>query len=64
MNTVGAIFDCVASFFKWATGRNTVKNAANVQAAAQGQSDANAIAKTNDAIERKDTDEIRKELAE
>ncbi len=64
MGTVSAIADAIASVFKWMTGRGAVKNAANIQAAKQGQSDANVIAKTNNAIERKDTDEIRKELAE
>lgn len=64
MNTVKAFFTAIASIFTWATGRGAQKNAANVQAAAQGQSDANVIANTNDAIERKDINEISKELAE
>lgn len=64
MNTIAALASAVGNFFKWMTGRGEVKNAANIQAAAKGQSDANVIAKTNEAIQQKDTDEIRKELAE
>jgi hypothetical protein len=64
MNPVGSIFSAIAAVFNWMTGRNTTKNAAAVQAAKQGQAAADAIAKTNDAIEKRDTDEIRKELSE
>ena len=41
-----------------------MKNAADVKAAAKAQDEANAKAKTNEAVATKDTDEIRKELAD
>lgn len=64
MNPISAIGSAIAAVFNWMTGRNATKNAANVQAAKQGQSDADAITKTENAIERKDTDEVRREIAE
>lgn len=64
MNPISAIADCIASFFKWMTGRNASKNTAPVVQAQTAQDAANAQAKTAAAIKNQDTDEIRKELAE
>lgn len=64
MGAVTAIADAVSKFFGWMTGRNAAKNAADVKAAATAQSAVSADDKTNNAIAKKDTDEIRNELAE
>lgn len=64
MNIVSAIATAIGNIFGWLTNRSTLRNTTSVVAAKQGQADANEIAKTNNAIEKKDTDEIRKELAE
>lgn len=64
MNTVGAIFSAISSFFGWATGRSTLKNAPDVKAASISQDQVNADAKTAQAIQKQDTNEIQKEIAE
>ncbi len=64
METLSAFAKAVASIFTWMTGRNAVKNAPDVKAAAKGQAEADAIAETNAELEKEDTDEIRKKLAE
>lgn len=64
MNPVSAIADCIASIFKWMTGRNATKNAAPIQQGEAAQKAEDAKAKTEQAIKKQDTNEIRNELAE
>jgi len=59
-----AAFSAVKEIFSWASGRSALKNAANVQAAAVAQNETNANSTTNTAIAKKDTNEIREEIAE
>lgn len=64
MNPISAIADCIASIFKWMTGRNATKNAAPIVQAQTAQDVANADAKTDESIKSKNLDELRKESAE
>jgi hypothetical protein len=64
MNFVTAALSAVSSFFGWLTGRSTLNNAADVKAAQKAQDEANAKGKTADAIAKKDTNEIRNEIAD
>lgn len=64
MSFITPIFTAITSFFNWATGRSAAKNAPAVVAAKKGQEDADSEAKTADAVQRKDTNEIRNEIAE
>lgn len=65
------MLEAIANFFRAVgeiTGlirqRDAEKNTAPMQAQAKGQVEADAEKKTNEAIANKDTDEIRRELAE
>ena len=64
MNPISAIADAISSIFKWMTGRNATKNTTAAIAAKNAENEQAAKDKTNQAIANKDTDEIRKELAE
>jgi hypothetical protein len=61
---MNALFDAIASIFKWMTGRNATKNAAPIVQAATAQKAVNAQAATANAIAKKDTNEIRNEISE
>lgn len=64
MNSVTAIFSAIAEFFGWRKQRDANLNAADVKTAEKGKDEAKSEAKTADAIAKKDTNEIRNELAE
>ena len=64
MNTVGDFFKAVAEFFGWRKQRDANLNAADVKTAAKGQNEADAVAKTENALAKGNLDEIRKESAE
>jgi hypothetical protein len=59
-NLVGA----VKEFFGFQSKKLDLRNAADVKAAAANQDEAKARDVTSQAIAKKDTDEIRRELAE
>lgn len=64
LSFISSICSAIGNVFAWATGRSALKNAPDMKAAQKAQDEANAKAKTNEAIAKKDTDEIRKELAD
>ena len=61
---ITSFFGLCTSVMNWTLGRSTLKNAADVKAAAKAQDQVDANDKTNEAIKNKDTDELRKEWAE
>jgi len=63
-SVITAAFSAVKEIFSWASGRSALKNAANVQAAAAAQNETDANSATNAAIAKKNTNEIREEIAE
>lgn len=64
MGYVTAICSAVAAVFNWATGRSNLNNAPAVQAAKVAQAEVDAKAKTNTAIENRNTKEIQNEISE
>ena len=64
METVGAFFKAIAEIFGWRRQRDANQNAADVKTAAKGQNEADAVAKTENAIAKGDINELRKESAE
>lgn len=64
LELIGNLFGAVKEFFGFQGKRLDLKNGAAMQQAAAAQTEAEARDKTAQAIAQKDTDEIRKELAE
>lgn len=56
--------DAVGSVFKWSTHRSQLKNTPDVKKSEVREKEADAVAKVEKAIHKKDIDTIRKELAE
>ena len=64
MNFVTPIFTAISALFNYITGRSNASNASDVKDAQKGKNDAAAVDKTNEAIDKRDANEIRKEFAE
>ena len=64
MNFITALFGAISNVFGWLKGRSDLKNAPDVKDAQKAQDQADANAAINEAITKKDTNEIRKDLAE
>ena len=61
---MGNIAAAIAAVFNWLTGRNATRNAAPIVQAKTAQGEADADAKTAQAIKNHDTNEIKNEQAE
>lgn len=67
MDIIGLIknfFGAVGSIFGWARGRDAEENGPDMKAAAEARQEVQAADVTNQAIAKRDVDEIRRELAE
>ena len=63
MGFLNGIFTAVSAVFGWMTGRSNANNAADVKTAKKGKDEAEAVDKTNTAIEKRDEKEIRDEIS-
>ena len=64
MNFFSAIASAISNIFGWAVNRSALKNSADVKVALEAQHEVDMIDQTAKAINKKDINEIRKELAE
>ncbi len=64
MGSIVQIFRAVGAFFEWLTGRNAARNRPDVVAGVEAKKEQAAVDTTNRAVAKRDTNEIRNELAE
>lgn len=62
--SIGAVFTAFGNWLKHQTHRSELKNTPEMIEAKKRQDEADAVAKTTDAVRHKKIDQIRKELSD
>lgn len=59
-----ALFDTIGNFFGYMRERMAAKNAPDVKEAQKGQHEVEAVSRVEKAVDKRDIETIRKEIAE